>query len=296
VVRAKCAQRDVLGVTTVSSMTAMPRQIFILTACLALWGLMPSPSLATTGIDAKDRTFSSLGPPQMLLDINPVGDSTPHHFVRVGSTEFFAADDDTHGVELWATDGTSAGTHLVDDINPGGSSYPQWLTSLAGRLYFWADDGTHGIELWTSDGTPAGTHILKDIYPGTGSSGGYLSEITTAGGVLFFEADDGVHRDELWRSNGSVGGTVIVKGIKEDPFPHDLTPVGKHLFFATYKSSGTSELWTTDGSRAGTVLLKSVSDISDVAKWKSGVIASGVRSGQDPVLWKSHGTPMEPPS
>jgi ELWxxDGT repeat protein len=38
--------------------------------------------------------------------------------VRVGDTLYFAADDGSHGTELWRTDGTRAGTWLVKDINP----------------------------------------------------------------------------------------------------------------------------------------------------------------------------------
>lgn len=47
--------------------------------------------------------------------------------------------------QLWASDGTAAGTRLVQQI--GGSS-PDSLTRAGDTLYFMADDGVHGRELW----------------------------------------------------------------------------------------------------------------------------------------------------
>src|SRR5262245_57101714 len=61
----------------------------------------------------EDRVRPSLTP-QMVLDINPGnGHSFPSEMVAVGSTTYFLADDGAHGVALWKSNGTAAGTVLV---------------------------------------------------------------------------------------------------------------------------------------------------------------------------------------
>jgi ELWxxDGT repeat protein len=85
-------------------------------------------------------------------------------FAQLGTTTFFAADDGAHGVELWKTDGTAAGTIMVKDIAPGAqSSRVTALSAFNGKVYFSASDNINGDELWCSDGTAAGTTMLKDI-------------------------------------------------------------------------------------------------------------------------------------
>src|SRR5262249_53934632 len=73
-----------------------------------------------------------------------------------GGHFFFLADDLTTGPELWVSDGTAAGTHLVKDVFPGSrSSEISQLTAAGNKVYFVADDGVHGREPWVSDGTGA---------------------------------------------------------------------------------------------------------------------------------------------
>ncbi len=73
---------------------------------------------------------------------------------------YFAASDTQglYGNELWESDGTDAGTHLLADINPGpDSADPAGLILLGQRLLFVANDGLdsskggHGYELWRYD-------------------------------------------------------------------------------------------------------------------------------------------------
>src|SRR5262245_24601571 len=85
----------------------------------------------------EDRCVPSLTP-QMVQDI---AQSPPWYnlggFATVGATTYFAGADATHGLELWKTDGTTAGTSMVADIKPGGfSSSPRYLTNVNGQLLF----------------------------------------------------------------------------------------------------------------------------------------------------------------
>jgi ELWxxDGT repeat protein len=211
---------------------------------------------ADDGIHGKElwQSDGTAAGTQMVLDINPgssillpgskasPNNSNPANLTVMDGALYFTADDGTHGRELWQSDGTAAGTHLVKDINPGSGSafppiyaFPTWGQSFTGlkvvnhTLFFSADDGVHGPQLWKSDGTAAGTVMVKDIFPGSstpipvppiplppiwpGSGGSNISNLTDVNGTLFFTADDGTHGDELWMSDGTTAGTRMVKDI-----------------------------------------------------------------------------------
>ncbi|MFO0983034.1 MAG: ELWxxDGT repeat protein [Planctomycetota bacterium] len=103
------------------------------------------------------------------------------------------------GAELWASDGTEAGTVLVKDILPGlVGSMPQGLvfTGVGQRVVFAAFDPISGMELWESDGTSAGTKLVRDLAAGASSSN--PKNIVVIGSSIFFSADDGSIGRELW--------------------------------------------------------------------------------------------------
>jgi ELWxxDGT repeat protein len=139
------------------------------------------------------------GSPILLAPLTPAF-SIPLNLTPVGDRLLFAAQDPEHGTELWTTDGTSEGTHLLADLQPGaGSSNPQDFTAAGNLLFFSADDGTFGRELWESDGTPEGTRRVSDIAPGGFSSlFGFPFQPVASNGFLFFVADDGQTGLEPW--------------------------------------------------------------------------------------------------
>jgi RNA polymerase sigma factor (sigma-70 family) len=212
----------------------------------------------------------------MVKDINPgraggFPDAHIGNLTAVGRTLFFTADDGEHGLELWKSDGTEAGTVMVKDINPGPASSVEWrrpgdtappglgkprdpgstftrhglgtdTMAVIGRtLYFTADDGVHGYELWKSDGTAAGTVLVKDIAPGGADAHpGYLTNVN---GTLYFTAGDGVPYKQLWKSDGTEAGTVPVRDFSPDGGKptRDVAPVerltvaGRGVFFTLHR-------------------------------------------------------------
>lgn len=82
------------------------------------------------------------------------GDMTP---VQVGANLYFQAQTAADGYELWRTDGTPAGTELVQNFGAGSDDAD--LTDLGvlngNQLIFGAIDATSGNELWRIEEPPA---------------------------------------------------------------------------------------------------------------------------------------------
>ena len=163
----------------------------------------------------------------------------------------FLADDGTHGLELFKSDGTKDGTQLIKDINPTGDSVPLGMTEYKGRVYFSADDGVHGIELWVTDGTESGTQLFADLNPGPLRSSPQSFKV--AGGLLFFVSivPDDEHftvRTQLWETDGTAAGTQMVYEEPGNNFGYaidHLTVVRNRLLF-TAPTSVDGEGFSTD--------------------------------------------------
>ena len=101
------------------------------------------------------------------------------------------------GYELWASDGTGAGTFVVPEGVPGtSSSYPTNLVLTTDSVYFVSREPAHGRELHRLDRGSGEVTRASDIGPGSLSSEVH-ELIATADGLYFF-ADDEVHGEGLW--------------------------------------------------------------------------------------------------
>jgi len=209
------------------------------------------------------KTNGTRGGTVLIKDIAPYGsDAYPADYVEINGTIFFSAEDgqlpwnpETHGRELWKTDGTPEGTVLVKDILPGtAGSYPENLVKSGGKLLFTAAEADHGRELWTSDGTEEGTVMVKDISPGYPNS--YPQYLTSIGnfGASFavFAASDGLSGMELWWTDGTADGTQPLADIAPGPAssnPHSFVTVGTLVFFLADDGVHGEELWVFDASQ-----------------------------------------------
>ncbi len=184
----------------------------------------------TDGTDAGTTIIKDIFPGQANNMVNSSG-SQP--IGVLGSTLYFSANDGTNGVELWKTDGTSAGTSLVKDIYTGGTdgvSQNDRGLVFDGRLYFVGETLANGRELFTSDGTADGTVLDTDVNPGaTGNSN--IASLTVAAGKLYFIAKTDATGLELWaRGPGAPGvATNTAPVIDNSGDPYYIAGVGARL-------------------------------------------------------------------
>ena len=181
----------------------------------------------------------------------------PTQSVTVNGVSFFAANDGTHGTELWKSDGTIAGTVMGKDLTPGsGSTEFDGMYAVGNRLLFFTPDPNHRntFALWSSDGTAAGTHSSLPCRRRCA-----VTSAAVLGDELVFTVASGFSSTDqasLWTSDGTVAGTQPVFQFPTDPdrWPQfHLTAVGTHVVM----SEGDA-LWTTDGTAQGTVDLTNV--------------------------------------
>ncbi|MBT1701942.1 ELWxxDGT repeat protein [Chryseosolibacter indicus] len=230
----------------------------------------------------------------------PVDDMTePTQLTHVNGVLYFTGKDAAHGVELWKSDGTAAGTQLVKDIVPGSRSpqYLNYLTSYNNKLYFVA---TSNYDLWISDGTENGTMSLTNHnqmrltgYPDlTGFKGSMhflASWATQLNTVHIFGIDatpeslksvisdsNGYYslthltssgnflyyviNGSLWRTNGSTHQRINqLLFSTRDSNPENFIVANGMMYFSAFDGF-TYGLWKSDGTLNGTSLVHRFED------------------------------------
>jgi ELWxxDGT repeat protein len=204
--------------------------------------------------------------------------------IAFGSYVYFLASGD-----LWRSDGTEAGTILVDDIvNATGDyeSYPR--LGVVGSRLFLMSQVSGGEELYVSDGNPNQARIIASYQSG---QFGVSAVITTASTYYF------VLNGNLYASDGSAAGTQqIYTSIGTGPVPYvrNLFASGNNLYFTDDR-----QLLVTTGSAATTRVLNptvfnynfsSEQERTTVALENGAIAFVGYSDEQGNELWRSDGT------
>ncbi len=236
-------------------------------------------SLWSSDVNSTGNLLVTLKSRNGLISTRPSRDASPFdNFTSVNDTLFFSGVDDEHGRELWRSDGSKMGTHMLKDINPGQSgSYPHSLTSINGTLFFNAIDGVHGAELWKTDGSTAGTMMVKDIYTGDGYAEP-PSHFTDVNGTLFFFASDGAGGRGLWQTGGTEADTILIS----DTVMSSLSKVNidsidnKVLYFT--KEEPSLKLWAFNHN-TDTI------ETTEAPVCETGLDPQSIQKGEGTALW-----------
>ena len=164
-------------------------------------------------------------------------------FVAFNGQTYFYADDGEHGVEPWVTDGTRAGTHLLNDLTPGPGS-----TSIACLV-------PAGDHLFVS------TSINHPLYSVDQNNG--VTAITSMTDDFDCNPDPTVFEDQLlftrsspagetiWISDGTVEGTHPVLDDLLWQQPLYWTAAGHFAVIIGTTSAGTNGVWIADDTFRG---------------------------------------------
>jgi ELWxxDGT repeat protein len=191
-----------------------------------------------------------------------------YNLKEIAGKLFFSCDDGTHGLELWASDGTANNTTILKDIYPnkddGLTEYSSNLAFTPKGMFFAGFTPQYSVELWFSDGTSIGTKLVKDIEPGTGFGSPSDLCYNSALDLLFFSASSNLDT-EPFISNGTSSGTKLLKNIAsntgERSKPYRFTNFNNKVIFSTQYNFDFStgfeknEIYITDGTATGTIPL-----------------------------------------
>ncbi len=222
----------------------------------------------------------------LLVDPQPAtNDYAPRLPVVWNGECWFLADDGTNGTELWRTDGTPAGTRVVEDLpglqNDGMLSITGMLPTASG---LWITEGITGDRLlWKASPTtptvevddPTGQIEVRQPFGSIGNRGLLFSGRTFADG------------EDLWFTDGTTAGTVLLVDIRPGSFssrPRLRAAEPNRIWFTASSTMAGQELWITDGTAAGTRLVRDNWPGSQAGAGSHAVAAFGglVFAGADP--------------
>ena len=169
---------------------------------------------------------------------------------------FFRGNSSIGGVELWKSDGNSAGTMQVADIRLGSSSgmnsyygSRSELVAYNDKCVFVADDGIQGQQVWISDGTVANTKMIHPTFNHAGSSPPNPNSLIVFNNTVFFRMFLSDYGSEYFTTDGTnisaAPALDIYTGNKSglSGYYNEQMAIGNSLFFVGTEPQYGLGLW-----------------------------------------------------
>ncbi len=218
--------------------------------------------------------------------------------IAIGNKIIFAGDNFPNYGEIWASDGTQAGTIAIERFQP---TTPNRLPVVeiakygTNALYSVINNSNHAL-LKKTDGTLAGTSIVFDFNTIFASAPEvvFFKELN---GIIYFIVYDsgGTGYDYLWRSDGSTAGTYELKDFGATQYvASNIMVAGNNLYLMIVTPGTGNVLWKSDGTAAGTTAVKTIGTTGNnnyphnVAVGSTMYFAGLDGNGKE--LWKTDGT------
>ena len=179
-----------------------------------------------------------------VVSLNPPNTYNSHSLVNSDGKLFFIARDGINGQEIYVSDGTAAGTHIVTDFETASSTIAAGssLTPFKNGILF-----KRGNQLWFTDGTPDSVFLVKEFAPLISGTALHLYNSFLVDSILYFIAETSSHGNELWRTDGTEDGTVMLTDICAGPCGSDIYHFVKlddyRIMFTATDALGGNEPW-----------------------------------------------------
>lgn len=217
----------------------------------------------------------------LVIDLNTevsaTGNRIASDFYKINDKLVFITKPTSSGEELYVTDGTTQGTHILKDIYPGNlksilglPGFPEnqrRIAILDDQLYFPAYSPEYGYSVWQTDGTSGGTRVFLPFLDAP------IRELISDGNKLFFITGFPTYGVTInntirnypkekktfscWVSDGTTEGTRKIQKEFYGLLPNiEAGHADGAFYFLAQLDEDSQSLIRCDGTEAGTYIIK----------------------------------------